>query len=743
MTFAAPLFLLAALAGLIPVVLHLFHRVKAEQIRFSTLRFLRLSVRRTQRWKFLDNLVLLLLRMAAVVLLAMGLARPALTQLNYLLGRGSTTAVAIILDNSTSMGTLDGGQQQLEAARAAAGKILDQLREGDTVALFLTGGPPHSELGRLYNTHETVRLLLAQATVSMERADLATKLQQARDLLADSEANHREICIFTDNQAISWAGLQKKSETRNPKSETANPASSDFPVVVVNCSHDPVPNVALRSIRLQTPAPAPGVPVQATVEVVNTSTVPQQKNLELYVDGIRETTSPTLNLSAGALTTHTFHFVLDRPGLHRGEVRLAEQDGLELDNRLSFALMVDQEVPVAVIKPARQEIPQLEDSFYLEKALSLGTGPGEPGANTGSPGALRMTSLTPEELPTETLSNYAVIFCVNLPALDQAASERFRDYVEKGGHLFWICGSNVHPDAYGKMNAAVSNQLLPATLGEPRAPGEPGASAPGATPPGAGTGKSMRIGYLDRDNAALAPLTDPASLYQSVLVHRYFPLTPFSGARQLARLENGQPLLVERSIGSGSVLLLGTGVQVDWTNLPLKPLFLPLLARLTFSLAGIEADRSLVQAGSPLVVPLSPAAAPKDNEKAKPAEFEVQLPSSETVRVRVADPQARSFRYSATHEPGIYVVRQLDTLRARPFAFAVNGDPEESDSAQLAREELTSRFGSELMVYCERPEDLPETIRRLREGISLWEPFLWAVLLALLVEAYLANHKRN
>ena len=39
MTFAAPLFLLAALAGLIPVLVHLIHRQKARVVHFSTLRF--------------------------------------------------------------------------------------------------------------------------------------------------------------------------------------------------------------------------------------------------------------------------------------------------------------------------------------------------------------------------------------------------------------------------------------------------------------------------------------------------------------------------------------------------------------------------------------------------------------------------------------------------------------------------------------------------------------------------------
>ena len=67
----------------------------------------------------------------------------------------------------------------------------------------------------------------------------------------------------------------------------------------------------------------------------------------------------------------------------------------------------------------------------------------------------------------------------------------------------------------------------------------------------------------------------------------------------LAKLEDGQPLLAERPVGAGSVLLLGTALHVDWTNLPLKPLFLPLLTRLTFHLAGADAERTWDWPGHP------------------------------------------------------------------------------------------------------------------------------------------------
>src|SRR4051812_39070729 len=110
MTFAAPLFLLAAVAGLIPVLVHLIHRQKAKEVRFSTLRFLRVSVQRPRRRKYIEDMSLLAVRVAVLLLIALGLARPAISSLGALWGRGQTAAIAIVLDNSASMAVIDAGR---------------------------------------------------------------------------------------------------------------------------------------------------------------------------------------------------------------------------------------------------------------------------------------------------------------------------------------------------------------------------------------------------------------------------------------------------------------------------------------------------------------------------------------------------------------------------------------------------------------------------------------------------------
>jgi hypothetical protein len=718
MSFAAPLFLLALFAGIIPVLVHLIHRQKATELPFATLRFLKVSVQRTRRRKYLDDVSLLAVRIAALALIAFGLAKPAVTSLGVFGGRGQSKAVVIVLDNSGSMALLDAGRPRFETGKRAAEQVLDALHDGDSVALLPTGGPPAPEHGKLYHSHETVRQALAQCQVTGARADLAGKLQVARSLLAESEAPNREIYVITDNQALSWDGLRQPGAAGEEGS--GDTTSKEVPVVlIVDVNRDPVPNVALRSIEVHSPAPVAGVPARAVVEVFNTSVIPQQTHVELHLDGVKEAVSPTLSLPPGAKLKHEFRFTVGQAGVHRGEVRLSGRPGDDrsaLYNRLFFALAADQHIPVALVKPRRHEIAYEEDTFYLEQALSPADG-----------GAIRARALTPEELAADSatpLSDYTVIFCVNLPALDGPAAGRLRDYVRSGGHLFWICGPNVEPEAYNRMNAQARGELLPAPLGALR----------DLT---ADKADSSRVGFLDRDHPALAPLCEPASLYQSVLVHKHFTLmgTPQSEGRLLARLDDGQPVLVERSVGHGSVLFLGTGVHAAWTNLPLRPIFLPLFARLTFHLAGAQAGRSQVVTGAPLIVAL-PAHA--ESAEAGAAQFEVVRPSGETLRVQ-GEPNTSAFRYVDTHELGIYLLRQVGVKQSRPYAFAVNPDPDESDPTTLTRDELKSLFGRQPIVFCDDPEDVAGTVRRLREGKGLWDWFLAAVLVGLVFEVFLAN----
>jgi len=224
MTFATPLFLIAMTAGLIPVILHMINRQKAQTLPFSTLRFLRLSNQRTRRRKYLHDYLLLLLRVAGLMLIAIGLAQPTINRFGNPLGKNTAaTDVVLILDNSASMSKVDAGGSRWEAALRVCEQLLDQLGDGDSLALLLTCGPPRPEIERLHRNHEAVRQVLDECRPQSQRADLALRIQAAEKLLVDSPAPNKEILVVTDMQEISWQSLQPD----------AAKASENLPAVIL------------------------------------------------------------------------------------------------------------------------------------------------------------------------------------------------------------------------------------------------------------------------------------------------------------------------------------------------------------------------------------------------------------------------------------------------------------------------------------------------------------------------------
>ena len=76
MAFLSPLFLLGGLAVAIPIVLHLLKREPENRVRFSAVHLLRRAPVEHSSRRRLRELLLLALRVAALLLLALAFARP-------------------------------------------------------------------------------------------------------------------------------------------------------------------------------------------------------------------------------------------------------------------------------------------------------------------------------------------------------------------------------------------------------------------------------------------------------------------------------------------------------------------------------------------------------------------------------------------------------------------------------------------------------------------------------------------
>ena len=93
-TFLSPLLLWGTLLGAIPIIIHLLNRRRFRRVEWAPMRYLKLTIQRNRRRIQLEELLLLLLRIALPVLLFFFLARPVLnpTGLEHWLGAAAVPA---------------------------------------------------------------------------------------------------------------------------------------------------------------------------------------------------------------------------------------------------------------------------------------------------------------------------------------------------------------------------------------------------------------------------------------------------------------------------------------------------------------------------------------------------------------------------------------------------------------------------------------------------------------------------
>lgn len=224
-----PLFLLAAVAAAVPILLHLFQRQETRRFRFPALRYLERTEREHAREIRLRQFLLLLTRIAVLLLVVGAGARLIFA------GRGGAhrpTAVAIVLDNSLSSGLVVGETRVLDELKALALQTLDGASTDDRFWVIRAGEP---WLPAISGRAAVARAAVTETATSAAAGDLTAALTRAAELLRTADHEEREIHLVSDLQRTAF---------ERPGAEPAR----DIPVVVWSPDVDPVENRALEAL---------------------------------------------------------------------------------------------------------------------------------------------------------------------------------------------------------------------------------------------------------------------------------------------------------------------------------------------------------------------------------------------------------------------------------------------------------------------------------------------------------------
>lgn len=200
MGFLAPLFLAGALAAVVPILLHLRRRERRNVVVFPSLMFLRGAPPPAASRRRLDHLLLLALRVAIVVLLAIAFARPVLERVlpsGFLEGGRD---VVILLDRSPSMAVAG----RMETAREAALAELARLGGRDR-AVIVTFADRASALTELTGDQGRLREAIRSVQPAGGPTRYAPAFQLAARLLADGQRREGEVILIGDLQRVGWS----------------------------------------------------------------------------------------------------------------------------------------------------------------------------------------------------------------------------------------------------------------------------------------------------------------------------------------------------------------------------------------------------------------------------------------------------------------------------------------------------------------------------------------------------------
>lgn len=223
MSFLAPFFLMLAGAIAVPLLLHLRRRRFENRIDFPAVRYLARAEKENVRQIKIRNLLLMFLRIATVLALALAAARP----IGSFFGAGHVpTALAIVLDNSLSTSVIVNGQPLLSSLRETALDAANAATGSDRVWLVSADG---SVTG---GSTDAVRQAITKTDVFSGRGNLASAIARATGLVMGSGVAARQVVVLTDAQATAWASPVSMGDVRVSVFASSTPAPTNRAIVM-------------------------------------------------------------------------------------------------------------------------------------------------------------------------------------------------------------------------------------------------------------------------------------------------------------------------------------------------------------------------------------------------------------------------------------------------------------------------------------------------------------------------------
>jgi hypothetical protein len=783
------LFAAGAVAGgavAIPIIIHLLNRKRFRVVTWAAMRFLLAAQKKNSRRMRLEQLILLAVRCAMVLLLVLAMASVtpwAEAVWHWANPDGGLTTVAggprthkiLVVDGSFSMGLKKGEGTCFEQARALAAQIVRESAGGDGFSVVLMGAPrpvvpePSEDARKVVAEIEAMRLTHGSA-------DLRATLNTVARLVGASPGKYpqREIYFLTDLQKSLW-----KPDNPSGLSDVLKNIQARARTIFVDVGRDGAENLAVTNLALgdSMAITERETPILATLH--NFGPTRTDVSVRLYVGRARAGAAErpaelhevgevlVRQVAAAQSTPVAFKYKFPTPGDYVLQVQV-RHDALEIDDLRSAVVTVKDTIPVLLVngKPAVELYDRATE--WLKTALNpFDDGP-TPATVAARPKVMSQSQFADEGLGD--LTPYDCVYLCDVPRFSLAEVRRLEAHVRRGGSVVFCLGEQVDEGSYNEMLYRDGKGLLPGRLmGKQQAPADYSYSfsldkanfneAPlRAFPSAAAQQRLKECRFRKFIQVDQAPRAGPRTVLTFTAQANREGVNPTNKPPDgPAVLEWRPPIVHEPAPGGedkpaepagrmrGRVVLVTTTVNSDWNHWPASPSFPPLMQELLNFAASARLCEQALEVGEPVDLYLPNTAAG--------IEATVRTPDgrTETVRTQAQD-DAAVLRWTDTDVSGVYAV----TLGQDPreYLFAVNvpalsesTSVKESDLTRTNREELERTYPEwqQLQVVTDPhnashtplADGAPEVVvRPLGPVVARW--LMLALLLLVLLEVVLA-----
>lgn len=727
--FATPLLLLGLLATVIPFVLHLLSSVKAQEVFFPTLRFLRRSMEKTARRRRIQQWLLLLVRAALLALLAFAVSEPMSKAAgNWLSGR--RYAAVVILDNSLSMAAMSGASGRFSQARDEAASLLSGENKPTLAALIDTNGGHVSN--ELTADLEPLREQVNKTVIGAGVAEMLPHVQSAIDMLEKTNEPQKAIYVFSDLQLLSFEQLVTAADLSRAK---------DIHLLIIDTARTEVDNVGITGLEI-----AGQRVVDSTLEfsatITNSSTRDKTVDVGLRVAGQSLGAKISKSLSrageAGSSAVVKFRHRFANPGPVGGEVYIEQGDQLSQDNVRRFSLSIGGRVKVLVVRGYSDptDSPSMDPAMALLAAL-------EPyaGAADAPPWPIKATVIEGDKFASTSLAGVDAVFFCEMPAFTAEQAKALAEFVRDGRMACFFLGPNCNAKNYNEMffldEMKSEGGLLPVHVGE--GVGEVGLEA-----------EAFTVDWVDTAHEYFKGLLENMADYLTMQVQRYYKFiaTPTPG-QTLVRLSNGDPLAVTKRYGRGRVLCFASTCSPRWGSLYVAPVFLPMVHRASLMARVSQRGDDMYIAGARAII--RPDRVPGGTE---PILMNVTLPldaptpgATVTVSVQRTNEGPMAF-FTQTTALGTYTwkLSAANLTEDIPSGqFVVNPDGRESNLLSYTPDAFRgamNRKGLARVYVGQTLQATNEAASLDAQGRNWWDVAAICAILFLVLEALVANRSR-